>query len=325
MKLTPVPDRDGSELDFVEAAAQARALLANVEKVVVGKREAVELALATLFARGHLLIEDVPGVGKTTLAQALARSVEVDFARIQATSDLLPSDVVGVAIYSRKEEAFEFREGPIFTNILLVDEINRAMPRTQSALLQAMAEGEVTVDGTTYAMRNPFMVMATQNPAEQVGTYFLPESQLDRFALRITLGYPDRGQEREMILARQTGSPIDDLTPCLSPRELRGIQDVAASIKVEEAVLEYMLDIVERTRKRDDLSAGVSPRGALGLFKVSQAFALVMGRDHVIPDDIKRLAPSALAHRLTSRTGFRGGLESQYGLVEEILEQVAAP
>ena len=313
----PADDRRPTDL--------VRRLVDNIERVMVGKREAVELAVTALLARGHLLLEDVPGVGKTTLARALSRSVDCAFARIQATSDLLPSDVVGVAIFNRKTEQFEFREGPAFTNILLMDEINRAMPRTQSALLQAMAEEEITVDGHTYPLSKPFFVIATQNPAEQVGTYFLPESQLDRFALRIPLGYPDRQQEREMIRARQSTSPLEDIGAVLTQAELLGLQDATRHVRMEDAVLDYLLRVVGRSREREDLSAGASPRGALVLSRLAQAYALVRGRDHVLPDDIKELAAPCLAHRLTTRTGFRADLREQYALVRSILEEVPSP
>ncbi|MBI3892792.1 MAG: MoxR family ATPase [Candidatus Wallbacteria bacterium] len=292
---------------------------------MVGKRNAVELAVTALLARGHLLIEDVPGVGKTTLARAIARSIDCNFGRIQATSDLLPADVVGVAVFNRKTDEFEFREGPVFTNILLVDEINRAMPRTQSSLLQSMAECEVTVDGKTYPLKAPFFVIATQNPAEQVGTYFLPESQLDRFALRIPLGYPDRDQERAMIRAREKSSPLDELTPVVSRSELLHLQQRVTDVRMADSVLDYVLAIVERSRSREDLSAGASPRGALVLSRLCQAFALVRGRDHVLPDDVKDLAAPCLAHRLSTKTGFRADLLEQYKLVRNILEEVSSP
>lgn len=307
------------------AAGVVQRLVTNIERVMVGKRHAVELAVTALLARGHLLIEDVPGVGKTTLARSIARSIDCDFGRIQATSDLLPSDVTGVAVFNRKSEEFEFREGPVFTNILLVDEINRAMPRTQSSLLQAMAECEVTVDGRTYSLKSPFFVIATQNPAEQIGTYFLPESQLDRFALRIPLGYPDRAQEREMIRARERSSPLEELTPVVSRSELLSLQQRVADVRMEDTVLDYLLAIVERSRNREDLSAGASPRGALVLCRLSQAFALVRGRDFVMPDDVKELAGPCLGHRLTTRTGFRADLAEQFKLVRSILEEVASP
>ena len=266
-------------------------------QAVRGKPDVLRLSLACLLARGHLLIEDVPGVGKTTLAQALARSVHSKFHRLQFTSDMLPSDVVGVTIYNAHTQEFEFKPGPVFTNFLLADEINRATPKTQSALLEAMNELQVTVDGRSYPLAQPFMVIATQNPVEHHGTYPLPESQLDRFLMRIRIGYPDRAAEREVL--RQNGtSSAEAVGPAISDEDLTTLQDVVTRVTVDEALVDYMLAIVERTRTHASLSMGVSPRGAQALFRATQALAAVEGREYATPDDIKRLVLPVFAHRV---------------------------
>ncbi len=262
-----------------------------------GKAEVVRLSLVSLLARGHLLIEDVPGVGKTTLAHALARGVECQFHRLQFTSDMLPSDVVGVTIYNAHTQAFEFKPGPIFTNFLLADEINRATPKTQSALLEAMNEVQVTIDGRSYPLSAPFMVIATQNPVEHHGTYPLPESQLDRFLMRLRIGYPDAASERE-IIRNGANSMRPSAQAILSAEEVLLLQSHADAVSVDDAVVDYMLAIVERTRAHESLSLGVSPRGAQGLYRATQALALLEGRDYAIPDDVKRLAGPVFAHRV---------------------------
>jgi MoxR-like ATPase len=263
---------------------------------IVGKSEVLRLSLACLLARGHLLIEDVPGVGKTTLAQALARSVRSSFHRLQFTSDMLPSDVLGVTIYNAHTEEFEFKQGPIFTNFLLADEINRATPKTQSALLEAMNEQQVTIDGRSYELRQPFMVIATQNPVEHHGTYPLPESQLDRFLMRIRIGYPDIAAEREIV--RQNRTSVDAGRPVISGEELTHLQDAVHQVQVDEALVDYMLSIVEKTRTHDSLAMGVSPRGAQALFRATQALAAVEGREYATPDDVKRMVVPVFAHRV---------------------------
>jgi MoxR-like ATPase len=262
-----------------------------------GKAEVVRLSLVCLLARGHLLIEDVPGVGKTTLAHALARSVQCNFHRLQFTSDMLPSDVLGVTIYNAHTQGFEFKTGPVFTNFLLADEINRATPKTQSALLEAMNEGQVTIESHSYPLSQPFMVIATQNPVEHHGTYPLPESQLDRFLMRMRIGYPDRQAERE-ILRNSDGNPGDSLRPVLSSEELLDLQSLVQRVSVDEALIDYMLSIVEKTRAHESLSLGVSPRGAQALYRATQALALLEGREYVIPDDVKRLVIPVCAHRI---------------------------
>jgi len=279
--------------------------LSEIEAVlgqaIRGKADVLRLSLACLLARGHLLIEDVPGVGKTTLAHALARSVRSAFHRLQFTSDMLPSDVVGVTIYNAHSQEFEFKQGPVFTNFLLADEINRATPKTQSALLEAMNEMQVTIDGRSWPLAQPFMVIATQNPVEHHGTYPLPESQLDRFLMRIRIGYPDRVAEREIL--RQPGGGVQaDVRSVISGEELTGLQAAVEQVAVDESLVDYMLAVVERTRAHESLSMGVSPRGAQALYRASQALAAVEGRDYVTPDDVKRLVLPVFAHRVVVNT-----------------------
>jgi MoxR-like ATPase len=302
-----------------------RALVDNVNRVILGKEDRVKIAIATLLARGHLLMEDVPGVGKTTLSRALAQSVQCPFKRIQATSDLLPSDIIGVSIFDHTRQTFEFKPGPIFTSFLLVDEINRATPRTQSSLLQAMGEFQVTVDQTTHQLGPLFFVIATQNPAEQVGTYLLPESQLDRFSVRISMGYPTAASEEKMIYDQMEHHPVEKLESVCTQEDILAAQLVVRKVRVDPKVVGYILKIVDSTRKRDELAAGVSPRGSLALVRLAQAFALLEGRDYVAPDDVKTLAAPALSHRVTYRGGFRTNLEEEYALVRRIVEDVAVP
>ncbi len=272
-------------------------LEAALASAIRGKSEVLRLSLVCLLARGHLLIEDVPGVGKTTLAQALARSVHCDFHRLQFTSDMLPSDVVGVTIYNAHSQAFEFKPGPVFTNFLLADEINRTTPKTQSALLEAMNERQVTIDGRSYPLPEPFLVMATQNPVEHHGTYPLPESQLDRFLMRLRIGYPDPASER-LILRSNISAQQVAIAPVLSAEEITELQAFVGRIAVDDSLVDYMLAIVEKTRSHETLSLGVSPRGAQALFRAAQALALAEARDYVIPDDVKRLAGPVFAHRV---------------------------
>jgi MoxR-like ATPase len=272
-------------------------LEAALGEAIRGKAEALRLSLVCLLARGHLLIEDVPGVGKTTLAHALARSVRCEFHRLQFTADMLPSDVLGVTIYNAHTQAFEFKKGPIFTNFLLADEINRATPKTQSALLEAMNEQQITIDSRSYPLAEPFMVIATQNPVEHHGTYPLPESQLDRFLMRIRIGYPDAVAEREILRsaeANRTGA----VRAVLTAEELVQIQDAVAKVSVDDGIVDYMMAIVEKTRSHEALSLGVSPRGTRALYRAAQALAVAEGRDYVIPDDVKRLAVPVCAHRV---------------------------
>jgi MoxR-like ATPase len=298
-----------------------------VGAAIRGKPEVVRLSVVCLLARGHLLLEDVPGVGKTTLAQALARSVSCRFHRLQFTSDMLPSDVLGVTIYNAHAEAFEFKPGPIFSNFLLADEINRTTPKTQSALLEAMNESQVTIDGHSHPLPRPFMVIATQNPVEHHGTYPLPESQLDRFLMRLRIGYPDAASEREILRSNQREA-APPLTSGLAPDEVLRLQDAVHGVTVDETLIDYMLAIVERTRSHDSLALGVSPRGSQALFRAVQAAALMEGRDYAIPDDVKRLAVPLFAHRVVINT--RNALVPRRAnmgerIIEDILSQVEVP
>jgi MoxR-like ATPase len=299
---------------------------AALGEAIQGKPEVVRLALTCLLARGHLLIEDVPGVGKTTLAHALARSTRAQFHRIQFTSDMLPSDVVGVTIYNAHTQAFEFKPGPIFTNFLLADEINRATPKTQGALLEAMNELQVTIDGRSHPLDQPFMVIATQNPADHHGTYPLPESQLDRFLMRIRIGYPDRTAERDIV--RQSSAPGPRIQKdSVSVKDLIAMQDSAGQVTVDEAIVDYMLAIVERTRSHEQLSMGVSPRGAQSLFRAAQAMAAVQGREFVTPDDVKQLVIPVCAHRVmvNARAALPRGANAAEAILSEILTLVDVP
>ena len=308
-------------------ATKLAGLEAALDAALRGKPEVVRLAAACLLARGHLLIEDVPGVGKTTLAHALAQAVNGTFQRLQFTADMLPSDVVGVTIYNTHAQAFEFKPGPVFANFLLADEINRATPKTQSALLEAMNEQQVTVDAKSYPLAEPFMVIATQNPVEHHGTYPLPESQLDRFLMRVRIGYPGPAAERE-ILRNSRAARAAAPAPVLTGGELADLQDAVARVTCDEVLVDYLLAIVERTRAHESLALGVSPRGAQALFRASQALALVEGREYVIPDDIKRLAVPVCAHRvvLSSRLAATArGAEQAERVLQEILTLVDVP
>jgi MoxR-like ATPase len=308
------------------AISKLRDVEAALGEAIRGKPEVLRLSLACLLARGHLLIEDVPGVGKTTLAHALARSVDSTFHRLQFTSDMLPSDVLGVTIYNAQSQEFEFKQGPVFTNFLLADEINRATPKTQSALLEAMNELQVTVDGRSWPVPRPFMVIATQNPVEHHGTYPLPESQLDRFLMRISIGYPDEAAERE-VLRHSASSGFDTVRAVISSNELVLLQEAVARIPVDEALLDYMLAIVKRTRSHEALSMGVSPRGAQGLYRAAQAMAAVEGRDFVTPDDVKRMVVPVFAHRvaLNVRSISGNSAAAAEKVLEEILTLVDVP
>lgn len=304
-------------------------LVQEVETVFHGKREVVRLALAALLARGHILFEDVPGVGKTTLAHALAKALGLTFRRIQFTSDLLPSDVLGVSVYNPRTAEFETRTGPIFTNVVLADEINRAPPRTQSGLLEAMQEGRVTIDDKTHDLPKPFLVMATQNPLEHHGTYPLPESQLDRFLMRITIGYPGREAERRILTESASVEPVmDRLRAVLSHEQVIQLQSRVEEVEVDEAIVDYLMTVVERTRTSTHLRMGVSPRGAIALFRASRAFALTHGRTYLVPDDVRDLVIPCLAHRIMP-TGATGGTldahEDAARVLDDILEEVEAP
>jgi MoxR-like ATPase len=298
---------------------------ANVERVILGKHHEIELALIALLCQGHLLIEDVPGVGKTTLARALAKSLGCTFKRLQFTPDMLPSDVTGVSMFNQKTREFEFRPGPVFAQIVLTDEVNRATPKTQSALLECMEERQVTVDGITYPMPQPFMVMATQNPIEYEGTFPLPEAQLDRFMLRIQLGYPSNRDEMAMLDAQQFAHPIQDTHQVASADALIAAQQAVKHVYVDALVKEYIVALIEATRKHPDVYLGASPRGSLALYKAGQAHAAIQGRDYVIPDDIKALAEPALAHRLIISPAARLKNVDARAVVDELVHSVAVP
>jgi len=303
----------------------AEKLIGNIEKVVVGKRGVIQLLTVAALCEGHVLIEDVPGVAKTMLVNSLAVSLGCKFKRIQCTPDLLPTDVTGVTVFSQKTSEFEFHPGPIFSQLILADEINRATPRTQSALLEAMAEKQVTVDGVTRPMSRPFMIVATQNPIEHEGTFPLPEAQLDRFIMKIAVGYPTLEQEAEILERQRDKHPIHSLESVSSADELTKMQDLIKRVHVHESVRDYILRIVEGTRKHPDLALGASPRGSLNLFRASQAFAALDARDYVIPDDVKMLAPALLSHRLIVMPESRLKRRSPRNLLEEILKTVKAP
>ncbi len=312
---------------FMASLELIRRLEFNVARALVGKPEVVRLAVIGLLARGHLLIEDVPGVGKTTLAHALARSLGVSFQRIQFTSDLLPSDILGVSIYDGKTGEFVFKPGPLFSNIVLADEINRTTPKTQSSLLEAMNEYQVSLDHHTYPLPRPFMVLATQNPLEYQGTHPLPESQLDRFLLKIRIGYPDRNDEKE-ILKGAGATALQQIEPVLSAQEVTDLQAATEKVRVEESLLDYVMAIVGATRRSPLLALGVSPRGALALLRASQAHALVDGREYVVPDDIKRLAVPALAHRVLVRARLERAAGSELeadAIIDALLQEIPVP
>ena len=312
----------------VNAAERVNLLQSEIEQVIRGKPEAVRLAIVTLLAGGHLLVEDVPGVGKTTLAHALARALDCLFQRIQFTSDLLPSDVIGLSIYDQRASVFEWKPGPIFTNVILADEINRTTPKTQSALLEAMAERHVTVEGVTHSLPSPFIVMATQNPVEHHGTYPLPESQLDRFMMRVRIGYPDAPDEKQMLRDREHSDPLDDVEPVMTGEEILELQKAVSEVSVDDAIVDYLMRIVTATRTSEMLDLGVSPRGTLALFRAAQALALSEERSYCIPDDIKRLVVPVFAHRLTVSSRYSSALRRSAeaeAVLQEILKTVSVP
>ncbi len=300
-------------------------LQTNIEQVLFGKPEPIRLAIVALLARGHLLIEDIPGVGKTTLAQALARSLGGSFQRIQFTSDLLPSDILGVSIYDPAQSRFDFKPGPLFANIVLADEINRTTSKTQSSLLEAMNDFQVSVDHHTYPLPRPFMVMATQNPLEYHGTHPLPESQMDRFLLRLRLGYPDREHAKRILRAPAAAAILERLQPVMSTEEVLGLHGLVERVRVEESLADYVMAIVEATRRHEALALGASPRGALALYRAAQALALIHGRDYCIPDDVKRLALPVLAHRVMVKGGSIGrGIGQGFDAAEQLLQTLIA-
>ncbi|MFQ5931227.1 MAG: AAA family ATPase [Nitrospiraceae bacterium] len=311
----------------MDAATNIQAILANVERVIKGKATVIELAVTALLARGHLLIEDVPGVGKTTLAHSLARSLDCSFKRVQFTSDLLPSDIVGVSVFHQQKQTFEFKPGPIFANIVLADEINRTTPKTQSSLLEAMNDAQISVDSFTYPLPQPFMVIATQNPVEYHGTFPLPESQLDRFLLRIRIGYPDREEERKILERQRLLHPADELEPVLTVQEVLDLQNAVEKVRLDDSLMDYLLGIISATRQNELLALGASTRGAMALHKAAKALALVRNRDYCLPDDIKDLTAAVLSHRVTLSASQGSGVrfEEAERIIEDIVESVQVP
>ncbi len=310
------------------AQSQLAELQQSIARIVKGKEDAIQFALITLLARGHLLIEDVPGVGKTTLAQALARSFHCTFQRIQFTSDMLPSDVIGVSVFDPVRQAFEFKPGPIFANVVLADEINRTTPKTQSALLEAMSESQITVDNFTHRLPEPFLVVATQNPVEHHGTYPLPESQLDRFLMRIRMGYPSKASEKEIVRNGSGATPAESVTATIDAAEVLAMQESVKEVRVDDSLLDYALEIVERTRNSEQLNLGVSPRGVVMLHRAAQARALLEGRDYCLPDDYKRLILPVFAHRVVVSSRYvstRKKSAQAEAILEEILETTRVP
>jgi MoxR-like ATPase len=329
MSRPPQADGDTTSTAIVhpsESAELLARLLANIERVVLGKPEAIKLAVVALLAEGHLLIEDVPGVGKTLLARALAASIDCSFHRIQFTPDLLPSDILGSSIYNTATGEFVFKPGPVFANVILADEINRTTPRTQSALLEAMSDRQVSIEGRTYELAPPFLVLATQNPFEFEGTYVLPESQLDRFMMRIRMGYPVRSEERAILTSHRAGEPVQNLKPVLTADDILTLQRAVRAIRVDDAIADYLLDLVHATRESEDLNVGVSTRGALTLYRASQSLALVSGREFVVPDDIKQLAVPVLAHRVLGKSFLQAGqFSAAEAIIRDILEHLRVP
>ena len=310
---------------MVNVNATAKQIIGNIEKVVIGKRQEIILSLVAYFSEGHILLEDVPGVAKTMLARALAQSVGCAFNRIQCTPDLLPNDVTGASIFNPKTTEFEFRPGPLFSQILLADEINRTTPRTQSALLEAMAERRVSVDGETYQLEPPFLVIATQNPVDHEGTFPLPEAQLDRFLIRLSLGYPGRKEEAEMLERLRDDHPIETLTPVVDADEVIACQRAIRGMHLDQKVREYILDLVHATREHEDLALGGSPRASIALFRAAQAMAAIRGSDFVSPDDVKRMANPVLAHRIIVKPESRLRKVTSETVVAEILDEIAVP
>lgn len=323
---TMVDELPGELISLQELQRSANSLLENIAQVVLGKRDVARLCLVALLADEHVLLEDVPGVGKTLMGKALSRSVDGSFCRVQFTPDLLPSDIVGSSIFNSQQSEFVFNKGPIFSNFVLADEINRAPPRTQSALLEAMSDAQVSVDGTTYRLAKPFMVIATQNPFEFEGTYVLPESQLDRFLVRISMGYPDREFETEIFKDHRRGEPVDELQSVCDWRRVLAMQAAVRDVAVDASITQYMLDVVHATRESPELAVGVSTRGALAWYRAVQSLAFIDGRSYAIPDDAKGLSIAILPHRIQMRGGIQGTQREELeAIINEITSRIALP
>lgn len=313
-------------MDHIALKALTDKLLGNIEKVIVGKEDVIRQLLISLICGGHVLLEDVPGTGKTLLAKTLSKSLSLKFSRIQFTPDLLPTDITGIHYYNQKQGEFIFREGPVFTNILLADEINRATPRTQSSLLECMEERQVSIDGDTHVLDTPFMVIATQNPIETLGTFPLPEAQLDRFLMKIYMGYPRTEEGVEILKRFQHESPLHDLKSVAGREDLQGIEEIFKNTYVSEDMYSYIVKIVEATRSHPDVILGVSPRGSQALMRTSQALAAISGRDYVLPDDVKAMAKPVMAHRMVTRhVGAENGKPAAWGILDQILKRVPVP
>jgi len=320
------PIADSASVDVGALQSTAQKILDNISSVVLGKEQVARLCVVALVAGEHVLLEDVPGVGKTLMAKALSRSIDANFSRVQFTPDLLPSDILGSSVYNSEKGTFVFNYGAVFSNFVLADEINRAPPRTQSALLEAMSDNQISVDGTTYELPDPFMVIATQNPFEFEGTYVLPESQLDRFLMRLSMGYPDRGFESRILLNHKDGDPVERLSSVCSVEDIVQIRAAVRNVTVEESLVKYMMDVVNATREATDISVGISTRGALAWYRASQALAFLDGRNFVLPDDMRTLALHVLSHRIQLRGGFQGARrEESEAAIVEILSQQSLP